>query len=314
MSYTVEDVARQTLASIDSDASFRLVCQWVAERFRQVASRARLRSMRRYGSINIPATITSGTVTATRDSALIVGDATAQAAWTGDVVGCHIRVSTSWYEIVAWDGANTLTIDAPFAEDTVTDGGYYIVKRFHNLPDDARHLGTFIWDRTWTALQRVSQAELDHLVPARTFVGYGPTYWCEAAPHLNLQPRRIEMYPYVTTSEVVHFTYWAEPPVLDAASVIPGDIPLHVLREGALIDLYRYEAGRQANAGNVDAAGFWRNESRAQKTQWETRDINDAIRADNDMDDVRFVAWKTGRTLRHGDIMTARDQVWSGSR
>lgn len=309
---TVEDVARATLAAIDSDASFRLACQWVAERFRQVASRARLRSLRKYGSLNIPAPFLSGAVSVTRGSFSVTGDATASSSWTEGVVGCHLRVSTAWYEIVSWNGTDTLTLDGPYAEDDATGAGYRIVKRYHDMPIDARHLGTFVWDRQWTGLERISQAELDHVAPARQNVGTGPHFVCEASPHMNLSPRRVELYPYSDTSELVHFTYWMEPPLLEPQSLIPGDIPLHVLREGALIDLYRYEAARQANAGNVEAAGFWRNESRAQTTQWETRTINDAIRADNDMDDVRFVAYSIGRTiLADGDIMTARQQVWT---
>lgn len=310
---TVEYVARGVLAAIDSDASLVLAQQWVNERFQQIAARARLRALRKLGTISLPSKLSTGTVDATRDSAVIVGDGTAAAAWDAALVGRHIRVRNAWYEIVGVNG-DELTLDAPYAEDSVAAYGYVIVQRFVPLPRDVRHIGTLVHARRWVAIQRVNQSELDRMSPSRSQVGGTPFVFAEAPPGPDNSIKRLELYPYSDISDVVHFTYWADPPQLELHDEIPGDIPAHTLKEGALIDLFRYESGRQARLGNVEAAGFYRNEARTQRTQWENKDMPEAIGADGGSDDVRFIAWNVGRGLIEGDIMTARDQVWSGYR
>ena len=81
--------------------------------------------------------------------------------------------------------------------------------------------------------------------------------------------RRIELYPYSSITELLYYVFYRAPDTLRLQDQVPPNIDNHVLKEGALIDAYRYEAGKAAKKGDVNIAGFWRNESRAQETSWE---------------------------------------------
>src|SRR5574342_657523 len=97
---TVEQVAREVLAAIDTQAGHLLAVQWVAERYRRLASRTRFRHLRRLGEVILPAAITAGTITTTQGSTTVTGDATAQAAWSNALVDRMLRASVAWYRIV----------------------------------------------------------------------------------------------------------------------------------------------------------------------------------------------------------------------
>ena len=97
------------------------------------------------------------------------------------------------------------------------------------------------------------------------------------------------------------------PPELARDSLIPIGIDSYVLREGALIDIMRYESAKAMQAGNVEAAAFWRNEYRAQSTSWE-RNILEAARTDKGSDDMTMILESHG-IRQDVDIRTAREHV-----
>ena len=94
------------------------------------------------------------------------------------------------------------------------------------------------------------------------------------------------------------------------ADNIPTEVDAYVLKEGALIDAFRYRMSQEANANRIEAAGFWRNESRAQETKWEQY-IMEAARTDRGVDDVTFMLNYLGISGHGGyDIIDAHDEVW----
>lgn len=311
---TLDDVARQVLAAVDTAAGHLLVAQWVGDRYRQMASRARFRHLRTVGELALPATITAGTVTTTQGARAVVGDATAAAAWSPTIIGWSLRVDVAWYEVTGVLGT-TLTLATPIAESGAAGASYTLAKRWHALAADARWLGDVVHMRRHARLPNVSLAELDARDPARRYTSTLPAVWAEVAVNAE-GARTLEVYPYVTAPEVLHYVYWAAPPVLDLESLVPPSIEPRVLVEGALIDVFRWEAARAMRAGNLEAAAYWRNESRAQATSWE-RDILEAIRTDLGVDDVSFVLESSRATPGVGDIRTAEDDVlarWTGLR
>src|SRR5689334_14715466 len=96
---TVEEVARAALGAVDTAAGYILACQWVAERYSTLCSRTRFKHLRQVFEVVVPANISAGTVTTVVGSRQVVGDATASAAWTDALVGRHLRVFSTWYEI-----------------------------------------------------------------------------------------------------------------------------------------------------------------------------------------------------------------------
>jgi len=314
---TVEDAASLVLAAIDTSADRPIGIQqaagWVSNRYAELVSKTRFRQLRKMGTITIPVSIAAGTVTPTLNSATIVADATAQASLTGAIVGRYIRIHTVWYEITTYAAPN-ITIANAYSELDGTGLGYVILPRFHTLAADARWLGKFVFPRRRRSLGMRSLHDLDRVMPERLLTGDGPWYVAEATNAASGR-KRVELYPYSRTEETIYYTYWGVPPTLALDDILPQEIDIYVLREGALIDAFRYRASQEANAGRIDAAGYWRNEQRAQATSWQTQ-IMDAAKADRGQDDVSFIYNVLGLPMGESrDIVTARDFIYvQGSR
>lgn len=309
---TAGEVARAALAAVGSDANLLLATQWVSERYVQMVGRVKFRHLRRYGELVVPAMISAGTATATRDSAIVTGDATAAAAWaTTDLKGRFFQGRTAWYEIAETTGAPAqLRLTSPFAEDTVTAGSYRLVQRYATLDRGARFFRGFTAGRLWRPITTIPLEALDRLAPGRPYLGslavggwVSDVGWSTA-----LNTRRIELYPYSTTSEIICYLWWSAPADLDFDDDIPGPIDSYLLKDGALIDVFRHKASVAADQGKVDMAAFWRNESRAQETVWERR-IGEATRQDRGTDDTTFLLASADRRGSFRDVVTARDQV-----
>ena len=316
---TLESCARQVVAAIDTDAGYLLAAQWVNNRFAQIATRVRLRSLRGVGLVTVPAPIIAGTATFTRDSVYVTGDATATAAWTTDLAnGFWIRTRNVWYEILDLEviaGVGRLTLAAPFGEDSIA-GAYTIYQRFVPLRSDVQSLGkSFLNLRRRTPIDYRTMEEVNLMDPSRRFVrGWGPIVCCEA-PLSPAGVRRVEFYPEPNTSETYGYMYWRKPTELALTDELPYFIPSYVLREGALIDLYRFMASKAANKGQVEVAGYWRNEARAQETKWDADHWREAVMSDRAEDESTFILKHAGIEFNTYDITNAKDDIlarWTG--
>ena len=310
---TVEEVARDVIASIDTAADHVLAGRWVGSRYRQLANQTRMKHLRRVGALTLPASITAGLATVARGSSTVTGDSTAQAAWIGDLKGRWFRASTVWYEIEnVVDSA--LQLVEPYAEGNVSAGGYNVVARHVVIPKEARWPDLFVHMRRRVRVETLPTEFLDAIAPERNEINdVGPSWVAEVgADHKQNAGRLVEFYPYVkTNAELIHYVYWAEPSVLALEDEIPQNIPDYVLREGALIDAMRYESGLAMRNGQVEQAAFWRNEYRAQNTHWERIRL-DAFRTDDGIDDLVMFLKESGITFRgQGDIRNARDEIWA---
>ncbi len=78
---TVDSVARAALNAINSDAGLVRAVKYTSHRYRELTSDGKLRALRKLGELIIPAIVNTGTVTTTRDSAVVTGNAAAQAVW-----------------------------------------------------------------------------------------------------------------------------------------------------------------------------------------------------------------------------------------
>lgn len=310
---TVEDAARGVVAALNG-VPFLLASKWVADRYRQVFAKVRARHLRRIEQLYVPAALNAGTATFTRDNDVVTGDATAQAAWTPDVVGRYIRGSVAWYRIDALTvsgGSTALKIEKKYAEDTVAGASYYIVSRLNALPDDARWIGDAVVSmRTRRPLDRYSLDEMNIEFPARDRVGSQADSYCEGQDIVSTGRwvKSLEVYPYMQTSEVYAYVVYPQAPVLHLLDQLPPEIDEHVLREGAIVDAYRWMMANAIANGQVEQAAVWRNEFRTQETKWKEW-MADAIRADKGVDDVTFILKSQGKTSVPYDTRTAYDMV-----
>jgi hypothetical protein len=255
----------------------------------------------RDAEVIVPGTVRAGTVTATRGSDLITGDATAVAAWTNDLVGRVIRVRRSWYRITNVDtGASQVRIDAPFAEDGAAGVSYDIAADRVALPEDVRYLGQAVFQRFGRPLTVLSIGDLNRLHPERLIVGgVGPVFIVEVNGK-EYTPKMVEFYPYPLEDEVVRFTYYADPAPLRAGDLVPQTLDFEALKLGVLVDVYRELAAKAAKGGNVELAGFYRNESNATETKWNRR-IEELFAADHAQDDIATTLHTRGPTHYHHD-------------
>jgi len=302
----VESVARSALAALATEANIILACQWVSDRYAQLAGKTTLPSLRRTGALTIPAAMQAGTVALTQGSNTVIGDATAAAAWTADLVGRYFQVAEAWYKITDRQGA-TLILETPIVEATQATTAYRIVARYLPLADDVRRLGTFeLEERRWR-IKLVSLQTLDVHHPIRWFTTSGPTMVAEFGS--DPQGRKLcEFYPYSSVAMHCTYRYVARPPILEQRDTIPGSIDGYVLKEGVLIDVMRYNAAKKAQQGDINTAGFWRNEARVQEGKYEDLMLR-AIQSDRGSEAVEVWLRASGWPQAPSVIRDAHDQL-----
>ena len=284
-----QDVVLSVLAATASDAGVQLGLNWLNDRYKQFAARARVRQNRHYGTINAPAPITAGTVTVTQGSATAV----LSTPLTASAVGWQIRISVQWYFIVAQAGDNvTLTLDTPYSEVAGVGGGasFTLVKRYLPVVDPAtRWVSSVIHQRRRKRLDYKPFETLQSMYPGRTLVASLPWCWTEASRFietLDISPtlgtlgqKFIEVYPPSNIMETYTYIYWTIPSKFAATDTFPPEIDEYVLREGVLIDVYRYKKMQAAAKENVELAGLYGNFEARQETLWE-RKIQEAMVTD----------------------------------
>lgn len=312
MPVSIESIARQLIASVDSDAGYTLAAQWIIKRYEQLAVKAKLRHLRQVGQIATPASITAGTITLARGARHVVADATAKAAWTTSLVGWHLRGRVGWYEITGHNlAAGTLELLGTYEEDALADGTYTLVQQWIPLPEDVGSLGdTFINARRRWPLHKKDFEILNLEAPSRPMIA-GTARVVAEAPPLPDGRRRIEFYPYSTTSESYYYIYYRSVGQLSWTDSLPSSVPAYALIEGASIDLYRYLMAKAASANNMEKAAFWRNEMNTRETKWKDY-LVEAIGADRGEDDASFIMRTVGSMSGPVDIMTARDHIAAG--
>lgn len=303
---TVEELIRDLESSVPGDYGMAAV-RWIDNRYRELVSKVRFRHLRAVGELSIPAAVSTGTVTVSRGSATVTPNATAQAAWViSPTVATHqywyFKASSAWYKVTSVNAAAaTLTLTTAFAEDTVTAGTYELVRRHHPLASTARWIGLFWHDRMRRKLEGPIPYDVFTMrVPDRTLVSGTPTTVAQVGVDSS-GVVIVELYPYPSESEIVHYSYWSLPTALTVSSTIPPQVDAYVLKEGALIDAFRWKMS-QADSG--EEMSLWRNESRAQETKW-NQYIMDAIRADQAADDVTIMLDTMSGAAESGDIRDA---------
>jgi len=215
---TVEEVARDALASIDTDAAFLLAVKWVDKRYKQLASRARLRHLRETADIDL----------------------------SGGGSEFDMPTDVVWYGTARYYA------------------GSAYVRKVEYVPFEA----------------------LEDFYPTRATLTGGPRVYSDKGLNAGATAKNIEVYPAAAGSvgEKLTISYWEEPSDLTISSDLPLGIEDHVLREGVLVDLYRYEAMRSMKAGNAEAAQLIARQQAEQQQIWE-QSILDAMSRSVGVDD-----------------------------
>lgn len=314
MAYTIGDVARQAVAQLGLDAGQELAAQFAGQRYAEMASRAKFRHLRQFGTLYLKTPIAQGTCTITVDSPVVTLDATALAAcqqnaflgFPDGFTGLFFRPQTgiTWYEIDHAEANGNITLTSPFAFDNSflvnnppppppviqTGVSFYILPRYYPLAPDARQLGVFMCDFVFRPLRVVSEDQLNLMVPSRFLVSTYPQFVAEMNSNLDMTgvPKQVEIYPPPTSSATVHYTYYATPKILKWEDFLPPTIDPDTIRSGAMADLASNQVGKAIRAGDLNKAAMWRNISNQENTNFE-RKIPKAIRNDQGLEDIKFI-------------------------
>jgi hypothetical protein len=251
-------------------------------------------------------------VAVTRDATAVTGSST---VWTTNIGSgsqeyWYIKIASAWYKISSVGGDTSITLATNFSEDTVTANTYSAVKRHHALSTNARWIGDFVLSRLRLPLPLIPLEQLDREAPGRILTDQYPMRVSQIGVDSS-NDIMVEFYPYSNESEIVHYVYWDMPTALTITSTLPSQIDPYMLKEGAMIDAYRYLKSRARQAGDHEGANSWRNDEFAQQTRWDNV-IQDAIRADRGADDTTFILsmFANAQSTRR-DIVNAHDHVYS---
>ena len=308
---TVGEIAKDLLGTVDSETGYLNACKWIDNRYKELVSKVRFRHLRKWGELSVPATYTTGTVAATRGSTALTGTDTEWETNIGSGTQQYwwIKLASAWYRIASVGGETSITLASAYAENDETAATYTALKRHHPLATDARWLGTFTHPRYNRTLRMRSAESMEDLAPGRLPATCDLRWWSEVGVDSD-DTILVELFPLMSTSELVRYTYWAEPPTLTAASSIPQKIDPYVLKEGAYVDMCRFQMAMALKAGSADTAAVWRNEYQAGITRW-NRIVASAIKTDKGADDVTLTVTTDFGPYPAHDITTAQDAIWS---
>ena len=324
---TVDQLVRDLLGSIATDAAGTIAVRWVNDRYVQLVQSARFRHLRKVREIQVPARINTGAVTSTRDSttvtpnaaAIVALDAAVGTLTSSDLGEYFIRVANAWYEVASYDGA-TIVLSTAYSEDDAAASSYDFVKRNIRLDSNVRWIsaGPMLLTRLRLSLPVVSLTVLNTRFPGRQLSGSYPRVVAQAENAADDGSLMFEVYPSPAESEIITYIAWNIPASLSLGSTIPPQIDAFSLKEGALIDLYRYEKAKAIRSGNIEAAAIWRNDEMVQETRW-SRLMDDAKATDAGEDDISMLLAFNGFGSRGGtsfdNPVTAHDIVanrWPG--
>lgn len=310
----VDEIAQEALSAVSSDAGRIMVVSWVNSRYLELITKVRFRHTRRVGELHVPAPVTAGTVTLANGATIVTGDTDARAAWTelATVEGWYFRGSQVWYRVIGLTPDNDLQLASPYTETSLAAGSSYtLVQREHVLDLRARNPEFFVHMRQRYTFRPIAPEFLDTLAPNRPDTTSGPRYASIVGSGTD-GGVKLELYPLSNQAETLHYVYRELPTQLRSTDTLPSVIDGYILKEGALIDVMRWEQAKAARTGQVDAAALWRNDARAQETRWREL-INQAILQDRGSDDLTFVTQTVsgyGHAYEPRDITSAYDHTW----
>ena len=267
---TVEELAREVVGSLDIEEGY-LICQkWISRRYQELAARMHLRHLMQLGEVTVPGAYRTGTITVTKGSANVVGVGT---AWTNALVGRFLRRANDWHEVLSVTDATHLTLKSPYQEATASGVSYHIVPRRVPMPAGVRHIEDFRNGFSGGYLELLGLAELDLRDPSRRLISNFTEIAAEIGVDNTTNPdvRLFEFYPYPQNDLHLSFTYRATPQEFVMSDTLPEVIDPGVLKEGVIIDAYRFCMAKALKEGRTDVAATWRNELRAQETTWKNK-------------------------------------------
>lgn len=135
----VQELANEVLGYVPK-LSILLAEKMVQDAWRKIRDSRQWGFLRVEGSLDVPDLISTGTVTATQFSTSVVGDAAAGAAWAAVTLPLltlrqfRLAAGSPIYNITAFDGSVTLTLDRAYTGATAAASTYEIYQCYYKTP------------------------------------------------------------------------------------------------------------------------------------------------------------------------------------
>lgn len=152
-------------------ADILLAQDWVNHRWRQIAETRHWSWLMKFGQFISPPLTNAGTVTVQNGQFTVNGSGT---NFTTALIGQQFRVSLAApiYTVSSVQSTTQLTLDAPFAYQTVTNVGYQIYQAYFTVPSDFLTFVTVVDPRlNWQLHLNSTQAEINMFDAQRASVG-----------------------------------------------------------------------------------------------------------------------------------------------
>lgn len=306
---TVEALIRHVLSELGCEASPLLAEQWVNERYQELANTYPLRHLRQVVQVPVRGVITTGTVSVTANSTTVTGNVDASAAWASLVNDRPwlLRVGNGpvWYAVSHFEPGQIILLN-PYLEATTTDQSYTLLSRYTPLPLRTRRV-LHVQHKGQTTLAPLSLTELFQIAPD-PLVADDPQHYADG----GLIPdgrRALILHPTPKSATVVQVTLYQDPPWLTLGDAIPDGLDPEALKQGVMVNAYRYEMHRAIVRGDFNGAAVLRNEMRSLMTDWEAYKRR---AAQNNMlvDDVTWQVQPHPDPIGVYDVRTAWAHVW----
>lgn len=307
---TVDSIIKDLIASAPMSVPPVTAAKWINNRYQELVSQTQFRNLRREAELQVGGQVSTGTVSFTNGSSTVTGAGSTfiTEIGTGTQTDYFIRTPENWYRIDSITSEVELELETPYFGATTTGSAYIIVRRFYNLSTDARWVDNFVDAEHYMDIPVVSATELDVSYPGRIITSGYPIAIAQVGNNTSTGAIRIELYP-PGNGNLIKYNYWAIPSNLSLGDSIPTIIDAYVLKEGAMVDVYRAAKFDQIKSGSVDAAAVFANEEAKQRTIWKAI-MRDALRTNRGISDVSMRISSSMGGNR--SVATARDHVWYG--
>ena len=312
---TFEDLARRAQGLTQLTVPMPQAVQWASDRVHELLGKRRLAILRRHLELFIPGATTTGTVTVTRNSRIITGNAAAQTAWATlpeqFPQGWFIRVAAAWYKIDS-KTTTTLTLSSPFAEDDRTASSYTLLQRYHPLSSTTYKLEehSFLLARLNYPLTFINPTTLIQSRPSYWSFGGLPQFVTEAEPGLG-DVKQLEVFPSPAESELITYDAYILKDDFTYADPLPLGLEIHHILPGLLADFYTWAASSPEIT--EQALSIILNEKARSLTRWEgAKDAALMRLSAHQMQQFVLVGPQSRQSSDyHHDITNAHDEVWS---
>jgi hypothetical protein len=253
----VQELANELLGYVPG-LSILLAEKMVQDTWRKIRDSRQWSFLRVEGSLDVPDLISTGTVTATQFSTSVVGDAAAGAAWAAVTLPLltlrqfRLAAGSPIYNITAFDGAVTLTLDRMYTGATVAASAYQIYQCYYKVPvkDFLRWRSLFNPSLGYRFRRRNmhrKKEEIDRRDPQRSH--FGTPIWAAAYKHSSDGYPLIELWPHPTSSGNSLMCVAQRRGVdLGTAEEVPECIPHDLLAHGSRLQAYEWALANNKNA------------------------------------------------------------------